>query len=180
MFVCYGFASYYSHITNQIVWRKAHRPTLPSRTLLSYQQKRLTHANSDPLHHVIFSPGYKTGSNVPNPNIEDSPGHTGSPWYPPKQYTFSKPAPLTAQGGKIFIDPATQRDGHLYWCQGDHEQPELLHENRCSLHEVLSTFGGVQRRPLQRFPSNMVNSKLRHPGAANEFVLNWPTHRLQL
>ena len=56
-------ASYYSHVTNQTVWRKAHRPTLSSQTLLSYQQKRLTPAllspHDDPLHHVIFSPGYK-------------------------------------------------------------------------------------------------------------------------
>ena len=56
-------ASYYSHIPNQTVWRKAHRPVLPSQTLLSFQQQRLTRSllspHHDPLHHVVFSPGYK-------------------------------------------------------------------------------------------------------------------------
>ena len=39
---------------------------------------------------------------------------------------------------------------------------------------------GYSGAPLQRFPSNMVNSRLNPPGAANEFLLNWSTHRLQL
>ena len=61
---CMGIkASYYSRIPNQRVWIHAGRPTLPTQTLLSNQQSRLIKSTlatpQDPLHHVIFSPGYK-------------------------------------------------------------------------------------------------------------------------
>ena len=56
-------ASYYSRISNFRVWKEAQRPVLPSQRILSQQFKLLTKAmttpQNQPLHHVIFSPGYK-------------------------------------------------------------------------------------------------------------------------
>ena len=61
---CLGVkASYYSHIPNRTVWIKAGRPTLPSQSLLTQQLDKLVDSiqkpSTDPIHHVIFSPGYK-------------------------------------------------------------------------------------------------------------------------
>ena len=61
---CMGIkASYYSRTSNRTVWQMAGKPQLPSQTLLIQQLQRLikTLATSpqDPLHHVVFSPGYK-------------------------------------------------------------------------------------------------------------------------
>ena len=61
---CMGIkASYYSHIPNKTVWIKAGRPTLPSQLLITQQLDKLVDSiqkpSTDPLHHVIFSPGYK-------------------------------------------------------------------------------------------------------------------------
>ena len=56
-------SSYYSHITNKTVWEQAGRPTLPSQTLTSLQLTQLARVIAtppqDPLHNVVFSPGYK-------------------------------------------------------------------------------------------------------------------------
>ena len=56
-------ASYYSRISNRTVWQIAGKPQLPSQTLLTQQLQRLiktlTTPPQDPLHHVVFSPGYK-------------------------------------------------------------------------------------------------------------------------
>ena len=56
-------ASYYSRIPNQTVWKQAGCPVLPSQTILSAQLQQLVTSLAtppdDPLHHVIFSPGYK-------------------------------------------------------------------------------------------------------------------------
>ena len=61
---CIGVkASYYSHVTNERVWKVSGRPTLPSQTLLTRQLQQLADIlakpPTDPLHHVVFSPGYK-------------------------------------------------------------------------------------------------------------------------
>ena len=56
-------AAFYSRIPNQAVWEKANRPIIPSQTLLSEQFQQLTTSlftpHHDPIHHVVFSPGYK-------------------------------------------------------------------------------------------------------------------------
>ena len=56
-------ASYYSRITNSEVYRRAGHPRKPSHTLHKLQQKTLKQVfeanHSDPLHHVVFSPGLK-------------------------------------------------------------------------------------------------------------------------
>ena len=61
---CMGIkASYYSHVTNARVWKLAGRPIVPSQTLTSNQLQQLaeclTKPPSDPIHHVVFSPGCK-------------------------------------------------------------------------------------------------------------------------
>ena len=56
-------ASYYARISNQRVWKAAGKKTMPSQTIFQQQFKMLikftTTPPSDPLHHVMFSPGYK-------------------------------------------------------------------------------------------------------------------------
>ena len=56
-------SSYYSRITNQRVWNLAGKPRLPSQQLVTQQLqllvKTLSTPPSDPIHHVVFSPGYK-------------------------------------------------------------------------------------------------------------------------
>ena len=61
---CIGVkASYYSHVTNERVWKVSGKPPLPSQTLLSRQLQQLVDVSAkpptDPLHLVVFSPGYK-------------------------------------------------------------------------------------------------------------------------
>lgn len=56
-------ASYYSRVSNEQVWSRANRPIVPSQRLLSQQFKHLLTVlmapNSDPLHHVVFSPALR-------------------------------------------------------------------------------------------------------------------------
>ena len=61
---CIGVkASYYSHVTNERVRKISGQLTLPSQTLLTRQFQQLTDIlakpPTDPLHHEVFSPGYK-------------------------------------------------------------------------------------------------------------------------
>ena len=61
---CTGIkASYYSHLPNARVWKLAGRPPVPSQTLTTAQLKQLavclTRPPSDPIHHVVCSPGCK-------------------------------------------------------------------------------------------------------------------------
>ena len=61
---CMGIkASYYSHVPNARVWKLAGRPIVPSQTLTSNQLRQLseclTKPPTDPIHHVVFSPGCK-------------------------------------------------------------------------------------------------------------------------
>ena len=58
---CMGIeASYYSHVTNNRVWKLAGSPEVPSQTLTSKQLRQLATALTkpphDPIHHVLFSP----------------------------------------------------------------------------------------------------------------------------
>ena len=75
-------ASYYSRISNQRVWKAAEKPTLPSQTSLSQQFKLLVKATttppSQPLHHVVFSPGYKDRIKF---SKSRSRGHPAKYWY---------------------------------------------------------------------------------------------------
>ena len=56
-------ASYYSKSSNYRVWKAAGKPHIPFQTILQQQFKMLikttTTPPSEPLHHVVFSPGYK-------------------------------------------------------------------------------------------------------------------------
>ena len=57
-------ASYYSHVTNSRVWILAGRPVTPSQMLVSAQFKKqlatcLVKPPTDPIHHVVCSPGCK-------------------------------------------------------------------------------------------------------------------------
>ena len=56
-------ASYYSHVTNARVWKLAGRPIIPSQLVVSAQLKQLVTClvkpPTDPIHHVVFSPGLK-------------------------------------------------------------------------------------------------------------------------
>ena len=56
-------ASCYSRISNYRVWKAAQRPLLPSQQILSQELelliKAMTTPPAQPLHHVIFSPGYQ-------------------------------------------------------------------------------------------------------------------------
>ena len=61
---CMGIKhSYYSHVTNDRVYKLAGYPALPSHSILQQQFKMLAKATlaptNDPIHHVIYSPGYK-------------------------------------------------------------------------------------------------------------------------
>ena len=75
-------ASYYSRISNQRVWKAAQKPTLPSQIILSQQFKLLVKATTtppgQPLHHVIFSPGYKDRIKF---SKSKSRGHPAKYWY---------------------------------------------------------------------------------------------------
>ena len=56
-------ASFYSRITNNEVWRRARYPRRPTASLYASQDKLLRQvfqtSDQDPVHHVVFSPGYK-------------------------------------------------------------------------------------------------------------------------
>ena len=56
-------ASYYSKVSNFRVWKAAGKPHIPSQTILQQQLKMLikstTTPPTEPLHHVVFCPGYK-------------------------------------------------------------------------------------------------------------------------
>ena len=61
-------ASYYSRICNTTVWKSANHPTLLSQLVLSQQFQLLVGSvrapSSSPLHHVIFSRGYRDRSQM--------------------------------------------------------------------------------------------------------------------
>ena len=75
-------ASYYSRISNYRVWKAAQKPVLPSQRILSQQFKLLTKSMttppSQPLHHVIFSPGYKDRIKF---SKSKSRGHPAKYWF---------------------------------------------------------------------------------------------------
>ena len=75
-------ASYYSRISNFRVWKAAQRPVLPSQHILSQQFKLLIKAMttppSQPLHHVVFSPGYKDRIRF---SKSKSRGHPAKYWF---------------------------------------------------------------------------------------------------
>ena len=75
-------ASYYSRISNFRVWKAAQRPVLPSQHILSQQFKLLiksmTTPPSQPLHHVVFSPGYKDRIRF---SKSKSRGHPAKYWF---------------------------------------------------------------------------------------------------
>ena len=56
-------AYFYSHSTNERVWKVSGKPPLPSQTPLSRQLQQIADITAkqptDPQHHVVFSPGYK-------------------------------------------------------------------------------------------------------------------------
>ena len=56
-------ASYYSRVTNNVVWRTARHPKKPSAFLHKAQLKILTQVflsdPAEPIHHVVFSPSFK-------------------------------------------------------------------------------------------------------------------------
>ena len=56
-------ASYYSHVSNRAVWEQAHKPIIPSQTVLAAQFRLLLQSlNADPMepiHHVAFAPALK-------------------------------------------------------------------------------------------------------------------------
>ena len=74
-------ASYYSRISNYRVW-KAQKPVLPSQRITSQQFKLLTKTMttppSQPLHHVVFSPGYKDRIKF---SKSKSRGHPAKYWF---------------------------------------------------------------------------------------------------
>ena len=75
-------ASYYSRISNFRVWKAAQRPVLPSQHILSQQFKLLiksmTTPPAQPLHHVVFSRGYKDRIRFSKPK---SRGHPAKYWF---------------------------------------------------------------------------------------------------
>ena len=75
-------ASYYSRISNYRVWKSAQKPVLPSQRILSQQFKLLTKSMttppSQPLHHVVFSPGYKDRIKF---SKSQSRGHPAKYWF---------------------------------------------------------------------------------------------------
>ena len=75
-------ASYYSRISNQRVWKAAGKRPIPSQTILQQQFKMLikstTTPPADPLHHVMFSPGYKDRIKFTK---SKSRGHPARYWY---------------------------------------------------------------------------------------------------
>ena len=75
-------ASYYSRVSNQRVWKAAGKRPIPSQTILQQQFKMLikstTTPPADPLHHVMFSPGYKDRIKFTK---SKSRGHPARYWY---------------------------------------------------------------------------------------------------
>ena len=75
-------ASYYSRISNQRVWKAAGKKRMPSQAILQQQFKMLikstTTPPTDPLHHVLFSPGYKDRIKFAK---SKSRGHPARYWY---------------------------------------------------------------------------------------------------
>ena len=75
-------ASYYARISNQRVWKAAGKKPMPSQIILQQQFKMLikstTTPPSDPLHHVMFSPGYKDRIKFTK---SKSRGHPARYWY---------------------------------------------------------------------------------------------------
>ena len=74
--------SYYSRIPNVKVWKTAGRPFIPSQTIYKQQfqllLKSLTTPPNQPVHHVVFSPGFKDRIKFTK---SKSRGHPARYWY---------------------------------------------------------------------------------------------------
>ena len=93
---CVGVkASYYSHVTNERVWKVSGKPPLPSQTLLSRQLQQLADISAkpptDPLHHVVFAPGYKDRVKFTKSRHR---GHPSRYWY---ELTVERALPIYQQ-----------------------------------------------------------------------------------